>query len=1363
MSKETAQNTNSSQPLKITDAAKLLGVSRSTLMRLEEKGEITSARLSNSYRVFYTDDVVALKGRLGEIKQDITKPKAVSKEEMLVHLPTTVMETGAQTANVATTPDTSASVQKETHKIKPTYVSSAPKIPILDRLFKSLIKLSIGFAMITFLIINIAFLKSNIPTMVGDSEQLVLSVFKNYSNTFKDNVLAYKTSAKNFRYVFNVPSVHKKDVFVEDFLTVKGNITSYSDLNVEGLSSLLGGVFTPSITGLESIDDITENTLESRLGLRGDVYSDSLNEVYLGDGIVDEEKLAEDINYEGNFNFMGTWMIGGVQVTATAKDLNKIDSLKHELTSIEELEALAGGIAFGNGSSLVTDYENFYWDAANLRLGILNDSPAATFSVGQNSEFRIESDGSVRMADLTTLDLSEIDHSDAAIQGFRLPISADVPTTMTGAGAGYIAYNSTSGGVMVFDGADWNNVTADVTLQTAYTLGPEITMTNGAGPLRILSVTDEEILFLHHSSGNVGVGTTNPQYKLQVDGTADVASLRFATGAVDGYILVTDGSGMAYWDDPNNAASPWNVAGLDIYPDFIENNIGIGNTAPAYKLDVTGTVRISSGSDLILEGENLRGTQLGNRLYAEENYVVDLETFTASVNSLDIALHNLEIGSTGLWLDSSDNSYIHPADTALVVITDTGNIGIGTTAPSSELEIAGNITLGDDNWIGEGASLERISFDSDGNDIELLDANVGIGTTDPTYLLDVNGDIRVASGSDYYLGTIGFNDNASTSSGAGLIGLFDDTYSNIAANTTVQGAIGELDSAIGNRAYTNNYLLADSQSVTASLDAVDSAIGNRAYTEDNYVTDAQSLTASVNALDMMLQNVVTGSTGLWIDTAGYIYAQNASNVVISDTGNLGIGTTNPIYALDVAGDIRVASGSDYYLGTIGFNDNASTSSGAGLIGLFDDTYSNIAANTTVQGAIGELDSAIGNRAYTEDNYVTDAQSLTASVNALDMMLQNVVTGSTGLWIDTAGYIYAQNASNVVISDTGNLGIGTTNPIYALDVAGDIRVASGSDYYLGTIGFNDNASTSSGAGLIGLFDDTYSNIAANTTVQGAIGELDSAIGNRAYTNNYLLADSQSVTASLDAVDSAIGNRAYTEDNYVTDAQSLTASVNALDMMLQNVVTGSTGLWIDTAGYIYAQNASNVVISDTGNLGIGTTNPIYALDVAGDIRVALGSDLFITTAAGNIGLTALGTDESTSGASLIAVFDEYANSNALNVQGVLDDLDWAITSGFSKWTDGGATTYLTDSVDNIAVGGTGLEDSPFFIDNANELLTLTNTTGGLSFRVNDEALDTTPFVIDGNGNVGIGLSTPGYSLEVGGTARINGNFTIGDDFW
>jgi hypothetical protein len=57
-----------------------------------------------------------------------------------------------------------------------------------------------------------------------------------------------------------------------------------------------------------------------------------------------------------------------------------------------------------------------------------------------------------------------------------------------------------------------------------------------------------------------------------------------------------------------------------------------------------------------------------------------------------------------------------------------------------------------------------------------------------------------------------------------------------------------------------------------------------------------------------------------------------------------------------------------------------------------------------------------------------------------------------------------------------------------------------------------------------------------------------------------------------------------------------------------------------------------------------------------------------------------------------------------------------------------------------------------------LTVTNSGSGASFRVNDEASDTTPFIVDAGGNVGVKTASPSTDFEVNGNAQFTtGNIT------
>ena len=53
--------------------------------------------------------------------------------------------------------------------------------------------------------------------------------------------------------------------------------------------------------------------------------------------------------------------------------------------------------------------------------------------------------------------------------------------------------------------------------------------------------------------------------------------------------------------------------------------------------------------------------------------------------------------------------------------------------------------------------------------------------------------------------------------------------------------------------------------------------------------------------------------------------------------------------------------------------------------------------------------------------------------------------------------------------------------------------------------------------------------------------------------------------------------------------------------------------------------------------------------------------------------------------------------------------------------------------LVIGGSTAGSSILWVDNTNERITLTNRQGGLSFVVNDEANDTSPFVVDEQGKL------------------------------
>ncbi len=63
---------------------------------------------------------------------------------------------------------------------------------------------------------------------------------------------------------------------------------------------------------------------------------------------------------------------------------------------------------------------------------------------------------------------------------------------------------------------------------------------------------------IYRLTGNVGIGSSiPPQYKLDVGGTAQMTGFKMLTGASNGYVLTSDGSGMGTWQSAAGGDNDW--------------------------------------------------------------------------------------------------------------------------------------------------------------------------------------------------------------------------------------------------------------------------------------------------------------------------------------------------------------------------------------------------------------------------------------------------------------------------------------------------------------------------------------------------------------------------------------------------------------------------------------------------------------------------------------------------------------------------------------------------------------------------------------------------------------------------------------
>ncbi len=116
------------------------------------------------------------------------------------------------------------------------------------------------------------------------------------------------------------------------------------------------------------------------------------------------------------------------------------------------------------------------------------------------------------------------------------------------------------------------------------------------------------------NEGNVGIGTTNPFVKLDVEGQVQMNGFIMPVGASDGYVLTSNSLGIGTWQSMTSTSSGLTGNGTTNYLSKFTSsntlgissifdssgNIGIGTSNPSTKLEVQGGVIKATGG-LIIE------------------------------------------------------------------------------------------------------------------------------------------------------------------------------------------------------------------------------------------------------------------------------------------------------------------------------------------------------------------------------------------------------------------------------------------------------------------------------------------------------------------------------------------------------------------------------------------------------------------------------------------------------------------------------------------------------------------------------------------------------------------------------------------
>jgi len=258
-------------------------------------------------------------------------------------------------------------------------------------------------------------------------------------------------------------------------------------------------------------------------------------------------------------------------------------------------------------------------------------------------------------------------------------------------------------------------------------------------------------------NGSVGIGTTDATSKLTVAGTAEVTGFKMLTGAVSGYVLTTNASGVGTWQPATGGGSlpsgtsgqtlrhngaTW-IANSVLFNDGI--NVGIGTTSPAQKLTVAGSIEITgTGNGIKFPDGTIQTTKATGGVTQEVNYLTVNNNLTVSgtaevTGTLKIGAYTLPNtdGTAGQVLKTDGSGAVTWMNDNVGGGSGGGNIS-GSGTFNRVAKFTGTNDIGSSTITDNGTNVSmtgNLAVSGSGN--SSFAGKVGIGTTDPGTSLDV--------------------------------------------------------------------------------------------------------------------------------------------------------------------------------------------------------------------------------------------------------------------------------------------------------------------------------------------------------------------------------------------------------------------------------------------------------------------------------------------------------------------------------------------------------------------------------------------------------------------------------------------------
>ncbi len=870
-------------------------------------------------------------------------------------------------------------------------------------------------------------------------------------------------------------------------------------------------------------------------------------------------------------------------------------------------------------------------------------------------------------------------------------------------------------------------------------------------PLTIGGSTTGQVILSGRNGANNGItlsGYGTGIAHISSAGVVTSSAVDLASGDVTGVLPIANGG-------TNKALTL--AAGAVAYSDADSFELSaVGNSGEVLTSGGTGAPTWTSLATNLTAGvfQILSGTA------QPKNQTLDLLLGGTATSSAKFAVLNVGSGLTTATV--SGNLIVMPTSGS------GGSVGIGTTAPTTQLHITQDLTLGGGDILGpssENIDLGEATADTITLTIAGTDELLLAGTT-----LRPNADNGLDLGAsatmfgDLFLSGGNINFGAATTIGDG-----GDTIA-----ISLQDAVANaLDIQQGTDDYININTTDSSEALTLG-----NATTNPRFAFLGSGNVGINTTSPLAKLDVRYSSgtvpvaSVSGTTSdavLKVDNGGVgdIFVASAGGInrfVLQSAGNVGIGVPIPNQRLEVAGNVRIAGGGQYFVGGTGGSTVATASCVTTTGGLVTGSGScpggagsnwNIASGVIFPNQASVLDLTLGGTATSSAKFAvlninsgTPTASIAATTTGLslggDGTIQSLRMGALTLGGSTTGEVVLDSGSSLIklLDDTRITGDLAVNGGTSADITSTTTTATVFDSTVTTLSLGGGATTALNIGN-GASAYTAINIGSGNggnaiNLGTGTGADTISIGTNATSANTVNIGTGAVANTIAIGSSSTTTLSLTDDNWSITAAGVTAMSLGAVTAPSYSFTGdlNTGLWSSGADTLnFSTNGlERARIDSSGNVGIGTTSPLATLDVRGLVNTA-----------------------PTASISADSTFASLVVTNTIGK----GDLFTASASGATRFViknDGNVGIGTDSAREKLTVSGNvRIEAKPVDSTTTQTWTKVTNTVAGTIISGGESGIASISAAVVYNGSLYIGTSKAGGRAEV---YRYNGTGTSWD---